>query len=313
MSSSSIPSSASGNTHVDPYGNPYYLREYDHCSLLLVEDRLTGHTDFNSWKRRMEIALISRNKLGFVDGTLPRPPDGHPDAGTWSRVNEVVSFWVMNSVSEKLAPIILYKDSAQAMWEDLHSCFGPNVQHLYWLHQKLHNIKQGSNDLQTYDLSLRAVWEEYKYCTTTPVCSCGKCECNVEKRWMEFMEREYLMKFLMGLNDSYSAARTRILMSDPLPGSTEAFRIIAQEEQLRLIKPKVASEAVSFQAGVSSAAHCSGDIVDEAITNYRPKQRPICTHCGLLGHTINRCYMLHGYPPGYRSPPQGSGHVSTPR
>uniref|UniRef100_A0A6N2MET4 Malectin-like domain-containing protein n=1 Tax=Salix viminalis TaxID=40686 RepID=A0A6N2MET4_SALVM len=31
------------------------------------------------------------------------------------------------------------------------------------------------------------------------------------------------------------------------------------------------------------------------------KDRPICTHCGLLGHTVEKCYKLHGYPPGYRA------------
>lgn len=26
--------------------------------------------------------------------------------------------------------------------------------------------------------------------------------------------------------------------------------------------------------------------------------RPKCTHCGLLGHTIDKCYRIHGCPPG---------------
>ncbi|XP_062149799.1 uncharacterized protein LOC133858355 [Alnus glutinosa] len=29
------------------------------------------------------------------------------------------------------------------------------------------------------------------------------------------------------------------------------------------------------------------------------KERPACTHCGLLGHTMEKCYKLHGYPLGY--------------
>lgn len=30
------------------------------------------------------------------------------------------------------------------------------------------------------------------------------------------------------------------------------------------------------------------------------KERPTCTYCGYEGHVIDRCYKLHGYPPGYK-------------
>ncbi|KAL4199487.1 hypothetical protein AMTRI_Chr03g51390 [Amborella trichopoda] len=30
------------------------------------------------------------------------------------------------------------------------------------------------------------------------------------------------------------------------------------------------------------------------------KQRPKCDHCGWVGHTIDTCYVLHGYPPSHR-------------
>ncbi|KAK0579903.1 hypothetical protein LWI29_033294 [Acer saccharum] len=28
--------------------------------------------------------------------------------------------------------------------------------------------------------------------------------------------------------------------------------------------------------------------------------RPSCKRCGVLGHTMDKCYKLHGYPPGYK-------------
>jgi hypothetical protein len=34
--------------------------------------------------------------------------------------------------------------------------------------------------------------------------------------------------------------------------------------------------------------------------SYNRKERPIWTHYGLLGHTVEKCYKLHGYPPGYK-------------
>ena len=38
--------------------------------------------------------------------------------------------------------------------------------------------------------------------------------------------------------------------------------------------------------------------------NYK-KEMPVCTYCGLTGHTANKCYKLHGYPPSYK--PKGNG------
>ena len=30
------------------------------------------------------------------------------------------------------------------------------------------------------------------------------------------------------------------------------------------------------------------------------KDRPLCTYCGFTGHIADKCYKLHGYPPGYK-------------
>ena len=31
------------------------------------------------------------------------------------------------------------------------------------------------------------------------------------------------------------------------------------------------------------------------------KERTTCSHCGLLGHTVEKWYKIHGYPPGYKT------------
>ena len=45
--------------------------------------------------------------------------------------------------------------------------------------------------------------------------------------------------------------------------------------------------------------------------NQQGKSRPLCTYCGLLGHTNARCYKLHGYPTGYKVP-AGTGSKGQP-
>ncbi|KAK0596646.1 hypothetical protein LWI29_017704 [Acer saccharum] len=35
--------------------------------------------------------------------------------------------------------------------------------------------------------------------------------------------------------------------------------------------------------------------------NFKGKRdRPLCTHCGVIDHIIDKCYKLYGYPPGYK-------------
>ena len=35
--------------------------------------------------------------------------------------------------------------------------------------------------------------------------------------------------------------------------------------------------------------------------HFQKKERPQCTHYGLLGHTVDKCYKLHGFPPSYKT------------
>lgn len=52
---------------------------------------------------------------------------------------------------------------------------------------------------------------------------------------IEFQQQEYIMKFLMGLKESYSNIRGQILLSDPLPPINKVFSLILQIEKQREI------------------------------------------------------------------------------
>ena len=44
-------------------------------------------------------------------------------------------------------------------------------------------------------------------------------------------------------------------------------------------------------------------------SNGKGKERLLCTHCGKLGHTIDKCYKLHGFPPGYKFKNKSMAHL----
>lgn len=68
----------------------------------------------------MIIALSAKNKLGFVDGSIPKP-DG-TDVNLlpyWSRNNNIVISWISNSVCKEISASIIFSDFATEIWNDL--------------------------------------------------------------------------------------------------------------------------------------------------------------------------------------------------
>ncbi|PNX65137.1 hypothetical protein L195_g062447, partial [Trifolium pratense] len=57
--------------------NPYYLHPNENPALVLVSPSLTAK-NYHTWSRSMHIALISKNKDKFIDGSLPKPSVSDP-------------------------------------------------------------------------------------------------------------------------------------------------------------------------------------------------------------------------------------------
>ncbi|XP_038880436.1 uncharacterized protein LOC120072090 [Benincasa hispida] len=128
-SSSSVDFSTTGLplSHPDQY-TPYALHHSDTSNLILVSELLTND-NYVSWSKSMVLSLSIRNKLGFIDGSLPRPTGDL--LSLWIRNNNVVVAWILNFVSKSISSSILFTESAREIWLDLQDCFqrrnGPRI------------------------------------------------------------------------------------------------------------------------------------------------------------------------------------------
>ncbi|KAJ1419903.1 hypothetical protein SESBI_14643 [Sesbania bispinosa] len=52
--------------------------------------------------------------------------------------------------------------------------------------------------------------------------------------------------------------------------------------------------------------------IQAPLKSHKPgkKDRPLCSHCGILGHTIDKCFKIHGYPPGFKNKSKGPNVVA---
>lgn len=218
-------------------------------------------------------------------------------SSAWQCNNDIITSWIVNSVSKQIAATLVYTDCVKDIWDQLkrryHQVSGSRI---YQLRKDLVTTVQGTLSVEVFYANLTTIWQEL-----TEYRPLNKCTCDGLKTLLDHLDAEFVMTFLMRLNDSYAAIRAQILLMNPLPVIDEVFSMIIHEEHQRSLGSLPNSvESVALIVPTDQYKRSS------SINRYkRDTQRPTCTHCGFKGHTIERCYKLHGYPPGYRS--------STPR
>ena len=103
--------------------NPFYLHPSETPAVILVTPPLEGNKNFQSWIHSMKIAVISKNKMVFVDGTLTAPSKTDPFYNQWICCNSMVLAWIRRSVSANVPKSIVFFSKASDAWKDLHDRF----------------------------------------------------------------------------------------------------------------------------------------------------------------------------------------------
>lgn len=64
----------------------------------------------------MSMALIAKNKPGFVDRSIQRPPMDDLMYGVCLRWNSMVISWILNSVAKEITDSLMYIPNAFEIW-----------------------------------------------------------------------------------------------------------------------------------------------------------------------------------------------------
>ncbi|XP_050920471.1 uncharacterized protein LOC127138113 [Lathyrus oleraceus] len=230
--------------------NPHYLHPNENPTLVLVSSPLDDK-NYHTWSRSMQIALISKNKDKFIDGTLPKPPVSDVLYASWIRCNTMVLAWIQRSISAPIARSVLWIDTAAV---------------------------------------------------------CGRI-CR---------DQDYVIRFLKGLNEKFTHSKSQIMMMNPLPDIDKTFSLVIQQEREMnhansAVLPSVGNNEESIALSVSHDAQLN------KFNSYRGKyqgaagsrgQNRVCTHCRRNNHTIDTCFIKHGYPPSFKHKIKGNGFSS---
>ncbi|KAF5445535.1 hypothetical protein F2P56_034581 [Juglans regia] len=309
----------------DP-GNPFRLDNGDNPAVILVTDLLTTD-NYATWSRAMRRALRAKNKLGFISGAIPQPIDPEdPLLELWERCNDMVVSWIQNSISPSIKSSVVFVDDAREIWLDLQDRFSQqNEPRIFQLKKTLSSLLQDNDSVSIYYSKLKTFWDELSIYDPIPACNCGSM-----KTLLDRYQRDCVFQFLKDLRDSYANVRDQIMLLDPLPSVTKVFSLIHQQEQqhnlistipsldlmalaIKKTYPNTkfsAQPRPPFKKDRPYCSHCKilGHSL-ESCFKAGHAEAPVCTHCHLPGHIVDKCYKLHGYPPGHKffSKSQSSG------
>ena len=84
----------------------------------------------------------------------------------------------------------------------------------------------------------------------------------------------------------------------------KAFSLVIQEERQRCLGFTVAPSIESTALAVKNQGFNQGNSFpgnnSKNIKGNNAKGRQVCSHCGKLGHVMEKCYKLVGFPPSYK-------------
>lgn len=186
------------------HNDPLFLQSTDTPGVTLISLQLTGSENYALWSRYMKIALLEKNKLGFVDGSCTRSAYTGVLLKRWERCNAIVLSWIMNVVSKELMTGIAYASDSQKVWENLKEKFDKeNSVRIFHLHKEITSLSQGTSTVSVYFTKLSDLWDEYDALIPSPTCNCEG-----SRAFANHLHKHRIFKFLIGLNDSYSRAKS---------------------------------------------------------------------------------------------------------
>ena len=153
-----------------------------------------------------------------------------------------------------------------------------------------------------YFKKFKCLWDQLLNYDPFPECSCG-----AMKALSASHDKTYVMRFLMGLNKSFDTLCSQILMSYSFPSISKVYSLVLQEESHKSI-----GHEGSFSPQPKTVAMHANSKGNSGNSNWKKggnkKERPFCTHCNMLGHTLGKCYKLYGNSLGYR--PKGKSNAN---
>lgn len=175
----------------------------------------------------MKVALVSRQKLGFATGEIPKPSAGSKEFDTRETCNGLMLSWLFNVVEQKITTTLLYKDSVAIAWSDLQDRYKiVNKPQIFQMKHDISVRSQGEDNICLYFQKLKSLWDQLDSCVQKPMCVCGNCTCDALKNFIVLEVEDQVLQFLLGRNESHMLIHGQVLSSNKLSNLNRVYALV---------------------------------------------------------------------------------------
>ncbi|KAL9814388.1 putative retrotransposon Copia-like protein [Arabidopsis thaliana] len=143
-SATTVPSST--NTSQTVKVSPYLLSSSDNPGAMISSVYLSGE-NYNAWSTEMINALQAKRKIGFINGSIPKPQSTDPNFENWIAVNSMIVGWIRTSIEPKVKSTVTFISDAHQLWKDLEQRF--SVGNKVRIHQLIGQLAACKQDGQS--------------------------------------------------------------------------------------------------------------------------------------------------------------------
>nr|XP_011463542.1 PREDICTED: uncharacterized protein LOC105351284 [Fragaria vesca subsp. vesca] len=255
--------------------HPLHIHHSDQLGAILVP-QLLAEDNFSSWIDSMNAALQIKNKIGLVDGTLPKPKKNPDEQNQWIRCDILVKTWLKASMSKEIGKNFSHCKDSRTVWLELHERFGQtNIIQLFHIENSIHDCTQGSQSVTSFFTQLKNLWDEKE-----ALCNIPACICQAGEELKTYVETQKIMKFLMGVTDEFATTRSNIIAMDPMPSLNKVYSICLRHEK----QAAVTANKSTMQPSESTAFHVQQQRGSQEPLS-KPSREPFAGYARKSGHS----------------------------
>ena len=130
--------------------SPYDLSSNDNPGAVISQPLLNG-LNYDEWAINLRMALSSRKKFGFLDGSIPKPAADSPYLEDWVANNHLLVGWIKQTIDSKIRSSMSTREIAKDLWDIIKKRFPlKSGERLQQLSNSLATCKQNGSTVDDY-------------------------------------------------------------------------------------------------------------------------------------------------------------------